>query len=124
MTENPVGRAALLIGTVILAWTDVERDLNRQIRSGRTFATRGLADRKLSHKFRENLNEWLRLHVTGDDHERRRSEIRDEATALHKIRSDLAHNIWVINTEEPELRILIVQEEDQAAKQAPLEIRR
>jgi hypothetical protein len=99
--------------------------LNRQIRTARDVAHEGdgFADRKLSF-FRENLNEWLRRHVNGEDCERRRAEIRDEAKALQKYRNDLAHNISAVNPGQPELKILIVQEEPQAPGQSTLEIRK
>ncbi len=85
-SESELGpvMAAPIVGNIILFWTEVERDMGRSIRTERMrLARQHPPDRKLSHKFGENLSEWLSYFV---DTEKRKNEIRTEAYRLQSIR--------------------------------------
>jgi len=101
-----------IIGAVILAWTGLERDMNRFIlteRMKRKFVHP--PERKLSHRFRENLKEWITLFLGGGGKEA--EFIRTEARLLQIIRNDIAHNIWTLRLDtQLGLAVNVVQEND------------
>jgi hypothetical protein len=89
-------RAAPIVGQIILEWTKLERDMNRAILTARMLRKRAHpAERKLSQKFRVNLNEWIRLFMP-DHTEGERASLWSEMIRLHLIRNDIAHNIWTL----------------------------
>jgi hypothetical protein len=88
--------AGPIVGQIILEWTKLEREMNRSILTARMLRNRtNPPERKLSDKFRINLNEWIRLFMP-DHREGERASLWSEVIRLHLIRNDIAHNIWTL----------------------------
>ncbi len=99
-------RAAPIVGAVILAWSAFELTMNEDVIAARlrnaASGRRGAVKMNVPHKFRDRLNEWLRI-LPSVDRAHEVNAFREEAVRLADIRNNLAHNVqamWIDKTNE------------------------
>lgn len=96
-------RAVPVVGIIIITWGACEAHMNTQTHRVRMDQNPTGGWPRLSHKFKERLNEWIRLCLSTttvcDDIE----ALRADMLRLQTIRNNLAHNIdaiWIDTSNE------------------------
>lgn len=89
-------RLAPLIGEIMLAWNEVERWMNRNLRDAKLGETpfREPPVRQLSSMVERNFNEWISRFMPGPARGLTPDELRQLLLDLKTVRDDLAHNVW------------------------------
>lgn len=88
-------RLSPIVGTIMLAWNEVERLINRNIRDDRLVET-GVGEaprRQLSQSVKGNVDEWIRRFMPEPSNGFTSDELRKLLLGLKTVRDDLAHNI-------------------------------
>jgi hypothetical protein len=101
LTTHAADHAHPLIGHLILNWTFLDNLMTIMIHDARllkysTGQTDKKPNREVSHKFKERLNEWIRLCLPPLELEAKSEEYRREILHLQEIRNDVAHNIQLL----------------------------
>ncbi len=87
--------------------------MNRSILSQRLSCKQDFAkpNRKLSRRFADNLKEWLRAFMALPTYEEHHDELREVLILLHRVRNDMAHNVWSLRFDQEQgLAVDVVQE--------------
>lgn len=95
-------RATPLVGVIIITWAACEATMNTQVMRKRQIEKPGTWP-KLSHKFKERLNEWIRLCLIPSGATANVELVREDLLRLQTIRNNLAHNItamWIDTSKE------------------------
>ncbi len=89
-------RAAPLIGAIMLAWIDLERDLNRMILDDRLSDDRsnGIPTRVLDKYLSRRVDEWVRRFMPAPTSGLDPTILFQQLDDLQTVRDDLAHNVW------------------------------
>ncbi len=93
-------RAAPAIGYLVVSWSQIDNAVVDAIYKSRIAhrlrnGLKVLSD-PVSHKFRERLNEWIRLALPAANMISSADGLRQEAMRLQAIRDDIAHNIEIV----------------------------
>lgn len=102
-------RSAPLVGVIIITWAACESTMDTQVMRARQAKDALDSWPKLSHKFRERLNEWIRLCLAPSGQPTKPDSFREDVLRLQTIRNNIAHNIsamWIDTANE--LRVFCI----------------
>lgn len=86
-------RAAPIVGRLILAWSEMVREMEKGIYRFRMFGPEWPPVQHLRW-FDDSFKEWSN-EIFGDD-EREKNKLHDKVRSLKIVRDDVAHNIWSV----------------------------
>jgi hypothetical protein len=121
-------RAAPIVGHIILNWTALDTGLVETIQMARMLSWVAQKapppNREVSHKFRERLNEWIRLALPPLGRQSEGDALRTEVLRLQAIRDDVAHNIRTMWLDDSGDVVAMVFKENTRFSSAPLSAKR